>query len=158
MRALARLARRPGTLKRILNLYGPCLGAGIRVQHIADDFSHIRVAMGLRWYNRNYVGTQFGGSLYSMTDPFMMLMLMRRLGNDYIVWDKSAHIDFVRPGTGAVSAEFRLDDDTLKAIHSATANGEKHLPQWCIDIKDSGGETVARVTKTLYVRRKPAAD
>lgn len=156
MRALARLAQRPATLKRILNLYGPYLGAGVRVRHIADDFSHIRVVMALRWYNRNYVGTQFGGSLYSMTDPFMMLMLMRRLGPDYIVWDKSAHIDFVRPGSGPVSADFSLDDETLERIRAATADGEKHLPQWHIDVKDEQGKTVARVTKTLYVRRKAA--
>lgn len=156
MRALARRARRAGTLKRILNLYAPYLGAGIRVRHIAEDFSRIHVTMGLRWYNRNYVGTQFGGSLYSMTDPFMMLMLMQRLGRDYIVWDKSAEIDFIRPGTGRVSAVFTLDDDRLDAIRAATSDGEKHLPQWQIDVVDENGEAVARITKTLYIRRKPA--
>lgn len=158
MRALARLAQRASTLRRILNLYGPYLGAGVRVEHIADDFSCIRVAMPLRWYNRNYVGTQFGGSLYSMTDPFMMLMLMRRLGSDYIVWDKSARIDFLRPGTGTVRATFSLDDARLDDVRAATANGDKYLPEWQINVTDDNGEVIARVTKTLYIKRKRLAE
>ena len=100
-------------LRWIMTLYPPYLGAGIRVQHMSADFRHVKVRMGLGWYNRNYVGTQFGGSLYSMTDPFFMLMIMENLGRDYIVWDKAASIDFISPGKGPVHAEFRVDDELL---------------------------------------------
>src|SRR6218665_3322789 len=62
-----------------LNLYPPFLGAGVRVQRISEDFLEVDVAMRLRWFNRNYVGVHFGGSLYAMTDPFFMLMLMQCL-------------------------------------------------------------------------------
>ena len=89
-------------LRWVMTLYPPYLGAGISVQHMSADFRHVKVRMGLGWYNRNYVGTQFGGSLYSMVDPFYMLMLMENLGRDYIVWDKAASIDFVSPGKGPV--------------------------------------------------------
>ncbi|HQU90597.1 MAG TPA: DUF4442 domain-containing protein, partial [Denitromonas sp.] len=80
----------PGLLKWGINLWPPFLGAGIRVQHIAADFSEITVALKMGLLNRNYVGTHFGGSLFSMTDPFFMLMMMHRLGKGYIVWDRSA--------------------------------------------------------------------
>ena len=93
-----------GAMRRVLSTFAPYIGAGIRVTHIAEDFSSARVEMGQHWYNTNYTGTHFGGSLYSMVDPMYMLLLMRRLGNEYIVWDKSASIDFIRPGKGKVIA------------------------------------------------------
>jgi len=102
----AKLARKARLLRWAMNFYPPYLGAGVRIQHIAGDFREVRVKMGLGWYNRNYVGTQFGGSLYSMTDPFFMLMVMENLGSDYIVWDKAASIDFIAPGKGPVYADF----------------------------------------------------
>ena len=48
-------------LLRRLRKYPPYLGAGVRVTEIADDFKIIRVEMPLRFYNRNCVGTHFGG-------------------------------------------------------------------------------------------------
>lgn len=141
-------------MRRVLTTFGPYVGAGIKVTHIADDFSSATVEMRQHWYNTNYVGTHFGGSLYSMVDPMYMLLLMRRLGNDYIVWDKSASIDFIRPGKGTVTARFELTGERVEAIRAATAGGEKMLPEWDVDIVDETGETVARVHKVLYVRRK----
>src|SRR5690606_3041990 len=135
--------------------YPPYLGAGVRVRHISDDFRDVQVSMGLGWYNRNYVGTQFGGSLYSMVDPFFMLMLMENLGPKYIVWDKAADIDFLAPGTGPAFARFNIDQPLLDAIRRQTANGEKYLPPLQVDIHDGAGNPVARVGKTLYVRLKP---
>jgi acyl-coenzyme A thioesterase PaaI-like protein len=110
--------------------------------------------MKMRWYNRNYVGTHFGGSLYAMVDPFYMLMLIQILGKDYVVWDKSAHIKFVKPGKGTVTADFQLDRSTIDDIVARTADGEKYLRDLVVPIKDEAGELVARVVKTLYVRRK----
>ncbi len=108
----------------------------------------------MRPWNRNYVGSHFGGSLFAMTDPFWMIPAMRGLGPDYIVWDKAGEIEFVTPGRGTVSAEFRIDDAMLDEIRSVTAGGEKHL-RWCpVDVVAATGEVVARVRKQLYVRRK----
>ena len=144
-------------MRRAFSLFGPYRGAGVRVEHIAADFSEATVSMRLRWYNTNYVGTHFGGSLYSMTDPFFMLLLMNRLGRDYIVWDKAASIDFIRPGKGKVSACFQLTDAMLEDVRRHTADGEKYLPVWPVEIRDEAGELVARVEKTLYIRRKKNA-
>ena len=151
----AKLARKARLLRWAMNFYPPDLGAGVRIQHIAGDFREIRVKMGLGWYNRNYVGTQFGGSLYSMTDPFFMLMVMENLGSDYIVWDKAASIDFIAPGKGPVYADFRIDEVLLDEIRQHTAGGDKYLPQLHVDVHDGDGTLVARVHKTLYVRLKP---
>ncbi|MFG0380308.1 DUF4442 domain-containing protein [Pseudomonas sp. zbq_18] len=152
-----KLARRARLLRLGLNFYPPYVGAGIRVRAISSDFRHVRVRMGLGWYNRNYVRTQFGGSLYSMTDPFFMLMLMQLLGRDYIVWDKAASIDFVSPGKGPVYADFHIDDALLTDIRTHTAGGDKYLPQLHVEIRDASGTLVATVHKTLYVRLKPRA-
>ncbi|ARU90312.1 DUF4442 domain-containing protein [Pseudomonas sp. M30-35] len=155
MSDLQKTARKARFLRWVLNVYPPYLGAGIRVRHIAADFKHVRVKMGLGWYNRNYVGSQFGGSLYSMTDPFFMLMLMENLGGDYIVWDKAASIDFIAPGKGPVFAEFSIDDGLLEEIRTRTATGEKYLPEMQVDVRDAAGTLIAKVHKTLYVRLKP---
>ncbi len=152
-----RLARRARLLRFGLNLYPPYLGAGVRVQHISADCRQARVKMALRWYNRNFVGTQFGGSLYSMVDPFYMLLLMPLLGDEYLVWDKAASIEFVSPGKGPVFAEFRIDDALLADIRAHTAGGEKYLPQLSVEVRDAQGQLVAKVHKTLYVRLKPRA-
>lgn len=143
-------------LRRILNVYGPYLGAGVKVRYLAKDFREAKVEMKLRWFNRNYVGTHFGGSLFSMIDPFYMLLLMNSLGRDYIVWDASAEIDFIKPGRGLVSAHFLVTDAMLAEIRDKTANGEKFLPTYEVHIVDADGELVARARKTLYIRRKPA--
>jgi acyl-coenzyme A thioesterase PaaI-like protein len=152
-----KLARKARFLRWALNIYPPYLGAGVRVRHISTDFHLVQVKMGLGWYNRNYVGTQFGGSLYSMTDPFFMLMVMECLGGDYIVWDKSASIDFIAPGKGPVFADFRIDAGLLADIRARTAAGDKYLPQLHVEVRDGEGTLVARVHKTLYVRLKPRA-
>jgi len=144
----------PGRMKLLLNLYPPFLGAGIRVESIGADWRRIRVSLTRRWYNRNAVGTHFGGSLYAMIDPHLMLMLMRLLGPGYVVWDKAAEIEFVKATRSRVTAELEITDADLEAIRLRTVGGEKFFPQFPVEIRDEGGETVARVLKTLYVRRK----
>ena len=103
-------------LRRWINFWPPFFGAGIRVQRIAPDMKAIDVEMRLRWWNANYVGTHFGGSLFAMTDAFYMLMLMANLGRECIVWDKAASIRYRKPGKGTVRAEFRLTAAQLDAI------------------------------------------
>ncbi|TLY51983.1 MAG: DUF4442 domain-containing protein [Gammaproteobacteria bacterium] len=142
------------SLRRILNIWPPFLFAGIRVESWSDDWRRARVHLKRRWYSGNFVGTQFGGSLFAMTDPFWMIMTMQSLGRDYIVWDKAAEIEFVAPGREMVYADFKLEDSVLDEIRAATANGEKHLRWFDVDVKTASGEIIARVRKQIYVRRK----
>lgn len=141
-------------LRRVFNIWPPFLFAGIRVTDISDDYRHARVELRLHWYNRNYVKTHFGGSLFSMTDPFWMILMLQRLGPDYLVWDQAGEIQFLKPGKGTVVAEFRLDDAVVDEIRGAAAGGEKVLRWFEVDVRNAEGEVVARVRKQLYVRRK----
>jgi acyl-coenzyme A thioesterase PaaI-like protein len=143
-------------MRRIFNLWPPFLFSGIHVTAIGEDWRHARVELRQRWYNRNYVGTHFGGSLFAMTDPFWMILVMESLGRDYIVWDQAAEIEFVKPGRGTVQACFDLDEASLERIRAATASGDKHLQWFGTEIRDADHDVVARVRKRIYVRRKPA--
>src|SRR5271155_2557612 len=137
-----------------LNLYPPFLGAGIRVKRLATDWKEIDVEMKLRWWNRNYVGTHYGGSLYSMTDPFFMVMLIENLGKDYIVWDKAASIRFRKPGRGTVFAEFRLTDQQIHEIKQALTTEKKIERIFTVEVKDESGAVIAEVEKLLHIRKK----
>jgi len=139
---------------RLMGLFPPYLGAGVRVRHVARDLSRVEVALVLTRWNRNVMGTHFGGSLYAMCDPFLMVMLMLRLGPGYYVWDKKATIDFVRPGRGTVSVVFELPSERVESIRQQAESGEKVLPAFDLNVVDERGETVARVEKILYVRKK----
>jgi acyl-coenzyme A thioesterase PaaI-like protein len=141
-------------MKLLLNLYPPYLGAGVRVYHISKDYRHIKVKMPLYFFNRNYFGTHFGGSIYSMTDPFYVIMLVNNLGKDYIVWDKSAEIEFLKPGKGTLYADFFLTEEELDLIRSNTQNGKRFYPEFWVEVRDEAGDQVARIKKTLYVKRK----
>jgi len=143
-------------LRRLINLWPPLFFNSIRATRISDDYREIDVTLKLRWYNRNNVRTQFGGNLFAMTDPWYMIMIMENLGRDYFVWDKKASIEFVAPGRGAVAAKFMLTEEKLADIRAATANGEKYLPEFIVDIYNTKQELVARVHRTVYVKRKPA--
>ncbi len=146
--------RRKAWLFRLLSLYPPYLGAGVRVTHVAPDLSSIAVRMKLSFWNRNYVGTHFGGSLYSMVDPFFMLLLMEALGPGYVVWDKEAVIRFKSPGRGTVTARFELPPERVEEIRAAADAERKTEPRFTVQVLAQSGEVVAEVEKLLYVRRK----
>jgi len=147
---------KPAVFRWMMNLYVPFLGAGVHIERINDDYTEIDVRMRLTRFNRNYVGTQFGGSLYSMTDPFYMLMLMQHLAKDHVVWDQAAHIDFVSPGRGTVYARFRLSVEQIADFRAQAATGKAIRPVLLVEVVNAAGEVVARVQKTLYIRLKPA--
>jgi len=140
--------------KRLVNLWPPLWFAGIKATRVTDDYREIDVTLKLRWYNKNYVGVQYGGSLFSMTDPWYMVMLMTAMGKDYYVWDKTAEIDYLKPGKTHVSAKFVLTQEKIDEIKSRTAAGEKYLPEFLIDIRDENNELIARVKRILYVKLK----
>ena len=138
------------------SLWPPFLAAGIKIKRISADFREIDVCMRLSLKNTNYVGTHFGGSLYAMTDPFYMIMLIKNLGREYIVWDKAAEINFKKPGRGTVHAEFRLSQDEIDSIKNKVEADEKKRTLWVKEVlvKDESGEVVTIVNKTIYVRKK----
>jgi len=148
------MRRDPMRLLRWINFYPPFLGAGIRVIYTGPDYRTIRVQMKLTRLNLNAVGTHFGGSLYAMCDPWFMLMLMHHLGDGYVVWDKAATIQFLRPGRGTVTATFEMPQDRVDEIRRRVDAGEKIEPVFVAEVVDAKNEVVARVEKLLYVRKK----
>lgn len=142
------------SLLKLMSFWPPFIGSRIRVKRISNDMREIDVTLKLTFWNSNYVGTLFGGSLFSMTDPFYMLMLLENLGREYIVWDKSATIRFKKPGRGTVRCEFRLTEERLLEIKSELKEKSKIEPVFYAEIKDEAGDVVAEVEKILYIRRK----
>jgi acyl-coenzyme A thioesterase PaaI-like protein len=159
MAFLQSVARRLGNDRflKMLRFYPPYFGAGVSVGFVAPDLSVVEVEMKLSGWNRNFVGTQFGGSLYSMCDPFFMLMLMMQLGDGYVVWDKSASVDFLRPGRGKVKARFEMPRSRVDELRRETDEKGKINPVFEVTVTDGGGEAVARIRKVLSVRRKDAS-
>ena len=149
---LKRLFRR--NFKLLFNLWPPLLGAGIRITRVQPDWKEVEVEMKLRRWNKNYVGTHYGGSLYSMTDPFFMVMFIEILGRDYIVWDKSATIRFRKPGRGTVHAHFRVTEEQVAEIREALNIEEKIDREFSVEVKSGDGEIVAEVKKLLQFRKK----
>ena len=138
--------------KTVANLWPPFLGAGIRIKRITDDFTTIDVEMKFGILNRNYVGTQFGGSIYAMTDPFFMMILLENLGKEYIVWDKAAEVKFKKPGTSKLFAHFHIPKHKIAEIRAAADANYKTEPRFTVEIKNAAGDVVAEVEKLLYVR------
>lgn len=129
-------------------------GSGGRIRYIADDWREIVVEIPLSLRTRNYVGTIYGGSLYGAIDPIYMIMLIRCLGPDYVVWDKAASIRFRRPGKSTLRARFVMTADELAAIRTALETPENVDRVYTVEITDAAGTVHATVEKTLWIGKK----
>jgi acyl-coenzyme A thioesterase PaaI-like protein len=138
----------------LLNLYPPFLGAGIRIKDVNRERTRFKVIMVNFWLNKNAYGSHFGGSLYSMCDPFFIFILHANLGNNYIYWDKSAKIEYIRPARGTVSAVFEIGHETINDIKKAVDDELKKTFTFNVDVKDKEDKIVAKVEKTIYIKRK----
>ena len=145
---------KPKTLKRVLNLWPPLWGAGIRVIELAEDWSFAKVRLRKYWFNRNYVNTHYGGSLFSMTDPFYMLLFLHKMGRDYVVWDKKAEIKFIKPGRKDVYAEFNVSEQQVSDFKQQLESQDKIEPVFEVDIMDTDGTLIAKVWKTIHISKK----
>jgi acyl-coenzyme A thioesterase PaaI-like protein len=135
-------------------IFGCYRGTGGRLKYIAEDWSEVRLELPLSWRTRNYVGTIFGGSIYSAVDPIYMLMLIHRLGPEFVVWDKAAKIEFKKPGRETLHARFRIGDDELAAIRTALTTQRSVECTYVIELVDGSGTVCAQVEKLIYIRRR----
>jgi len=143
--------------RRVFNVFPAYRGTGGRVTYIASDWREVRVELPLSLRTRNYVGTIYGGSLYGAVDPFYMLMLMKNLGPEYVVWDKAASIRFLRPGRSTLGARMAVDAAELDAIRAALEAARSVDRVYRVDLADAAGVVHASVEKTVYVRRRDGA-
>ena len=130
------------------------LGTGISLKKVSRDLSRFEVEMKLRWYNRNLVGIHYGGSLYSMCDPWYMFILIANLGKGYAVMDKAANIRYLKPGKGTLKCIFELTGSQIKAIKDEINTVGKKDYTFLCEVKNEAGEVVTEVEKVVYVRKK----
>ncbi len=140
--------------KIYFNLFPAYRSTGARITYIARDWKEIRVKLPLNWWTRNYVGTIFGGSLYGAADPVYMIMLIKLLGSDYIVWDKAACIQFKKPGRATLYATFLIPDAEIERIRTALESQPSIDCHYEVNLVDKEGVVHACVEKTIYVRKK----
>jgi len=141
--------------RHAFNVFPAYFGTGARVTYIASNWQEVRVELPLSLRTRNYVGTIFGGSIYGAVDPFYMIMLIRNLGPDYLVWDKAASVRFLKPGRETLRASFHLDEPELEAIRAALAEGQRSVDRvYRVELSTADGLVCAEVEKTVYVRLK----
>ena len=145
----------PKFLQRFMRIWPPYLGAGIKPVYMADDASRSVVTHKPNIFTRNLVGTAFGGTLLSMTDPFFMFAGVYGLGREYLVWDMGVEAKFLKPGRGKLTADMQVSDETLELIRANTVGGQKYLHWFDVDITDEQGDTVAKIRRQVYFRRKP---
>jgi acyl-coenzyme A thioesterase PaaI-like protein len=143
-------------IRRNIWLYPPFLFSGIGVKCLCKTPLSYRTTLRKRWWNQNAVGTHFGGSLFAMTDPFHMIILMEALGPDYVVWDQKSTIEYLKPGRKSVSATFSIPEERIQQIREQADSGTLH-PEFVVELKDTDGLLIARITKTLYVRQNRRA-
>ncbi|HYL65338.1 MAG TPA: DUF4442 domain-containing protein [Candidatus Methylomirabilis sp.] len=129
-------------------------GTGARLRYIASDWSEIRLELPLSWRTRNYVGTIFGGSIYAAIDPIYMIMLIRRLGPEFMVWDKAATIQFKKPGRETLRARFLVHDEELAAIRKALESQRSVDRTYIVELTDRSGTICATVEKLIYIRKR----
>lgn len=139
------------------NLFPAFRGTGGWITYIASDWKEVHVKLPLSWRTRNYVGTIYGGSMYAAIDPFYMVMLIKILGPDYVVWDKAAMIRFKKPGTDTLYARFILKEDEIKIIQNALQSLSSIERVYLIELADAQGTIHAVIEKTVYIRRKDAS-
>jgi acyl-coenzyme A thioesterase PaaI-like protein len=151
---LSKIAFGPRGMRWLFNLWPPFRGMGVKVREISPDFRHAVVELRMKLLNRNYVGSHFGGSIYAMTDPFYMVLMMNNLGRDYVVWDKMGTVTYLKPGRGTLTAEFIITQAMVDEAIAKTAGGAKFEPTYTVELKDREGTVVATVEKTLYIRKK----
>jgi hypothetical protein len=140
------------------NLAPTRLVAGMRIEHVADDFRSMTVALCSRWYRGGTAAPHTGAALYAMADPYFVLMVQRALGAGYLVWDKAGSIEVLSPARGRVWVRLELKDEDLRHMRQMTAAGDKHLHLFAADVRDGDGMAIARVEKMIYVRSKGSAN
>ncbi|MGW5438496.1 PaaI family thioesterase [Nocardia asteroides] len=141
----------PRRIRRLMNLWPPFSFSGIHIEEIADDWTSVRVRLGVRWWNGNMNGKAFGGTIFAMTDPFFALMALGQLGDQYFAANTRAEIEFLRPGRRMISCEMRLPADVAARIGETALSQGASVTEHVAEVYGEDGELVARCAQSLHV-------
>lgn len=126
-----------------------------KIINVSDDLLSVKIRIKLSYKNSNYVGSIFGGSLFSATDPIFMIQLLNILDSNYVVWDKAATIKFKRPARETCFVDFIFTLDEIEQIKKVVA--EKKEIDFVKNIVITNKDTTvvfAEVSKTIYIADK----
>ena len=143
----------PKKLMKLLSFWPPYFFSGIKIVSVNEEFTKIDVCMKQRFWNTNYVGSHFGGSLYSMCDPFYMFILLHHL-KGHVIWDKGASFKFKKPGNGTVRATFEIDLETIDKLKKEADKSYSISPIFNTSVIDDRGDVIFELEKTLYIKKK----
>lgn len=122
-----------------------------KVKYVSEDVYKIVIEIPLTYKNRNYSGTMFGGSIFSSTDPIYMLQLIHILGKKYIVWDKSAYIDYIKPINDKAVAVFEFEKDEIEKIKELIIIDKEITIKKNLNITNTKGQIFCYLEKKIYV-------
>ncbi len=125
-----------------------------RITSVTKDLSRIEVKIPLSYKNKNYVGTIFGGSLFSATDPIYMVQLIQLLGREYVVWDKSSMVKFKRPANENAYVVFEFTEDEITQLKADISKKKEVDLTKTVLIKSKEGKVFCEIEKTIYVADK----
>jgi hypothetical protein len=120
----------------------------------SEDLHVVNIKIPLSYKNKNYVGSIFGGSLFSATDPIYMIQLMQILGKDFVVWDKKTNIKFKRPAYEHAFATFEFTTSEINEIRQKVEAENEVDYTKILHITDKNGIIFAELDKTLYISTK----
>lgn len=126
-----------------------------RVTKVSKDLLEVDVKLPISYKNRNYVSSIFGGSMFSAVDPIPMVQLINLLGDNYVVWDKSAEILFKRPAKEHLYASFTYTLDEIDNLKKRiTEENEVNIVKSTYLTSKDKTTVYCEVRKTLYVADK----
>ena len=125
-----------------------------RITEVSNDLLKVKIKIPLSYKNRNYVGTIYGGSLYSATDPIYMVQLINILGKDYVVWDKSAEIKYKRPAKKVAFAIFEFTKQEIENIKERVVKEKEFDLVKELTITGPNDEVYCELSKVLYIADK----
>lgn len=126
-----------------------------KIISISKDLFYVQIKLPISYKNKNYVNSIFGGSLFSSVDPIPMVQLINIIGNDYVVWDKSAEIYFKKPAKENLFAEFIFTNIEIDEIKNRIRT-ENEIEIVKITSLTNKEKTIVycEIKKTIYIAKK----
>lgn len=126
-----------------------------RITSVSKDLLEVKIKLPISYKNRNYMNTIFGGSMFAAVDPIPMVQLINLIGDDYVVWDKSAEIYFKRPAKENLYATFQYTLAELEEIkQKVDAQKEIEIIKTTFLTNREENVVYCEVHKNIYIASK----